>query len=57
MYGMKLNPNFVMREFQRSDTVTSDARDGKGITGVIVRIDQRTGIATSDGVKRTSRPR
>ncbi|HNW64168.1 MAG TPA: hypothetical protein PKJ32_14260 [Piscinibacter sp.] len=46
-----------MREFQRSDTVTSDARDGKGITGVIVRIDQRTGIATSDGVKRTSRPR
>ena len=30
------------REFQRGDTVTFDDRDGRGITGVIVRINQRT---------------
>ncbi len=30
------------REFQRGDTVTFEDRDGRGITGVIVRINQRT---------------
>jgi hypothetical protein len=38
------------REFQRGDTVTFDDRDGRGITGVIVRINQRTAtIGTSAG--------
>jgi hypothetical protein len=38
------------REFQRGDTVTFDDRDGRGITGVIVRINQRTAtIGTGDG--------
>ena len=39
------------REFQRGDTVTFDGRDGRAITGVIVRINQRTatiGTATAD---------
>jgi hypothetical protein len=30
------------RIFQRGDTVTFEDRDGRGITGVIVRINQRT---------------
>ena len=40
------------REFQRGDTVTFDDRDGRNITGVIVRINQRTatiGAGTADG--------
>ena len=40
------------REFQRGDTVTFDDRGGRGITGVIVRINQRTatiGTGTADG--------
>ncbi len=40
------------REFQRGDTVTFDDRDGRDITGVIVRINQRTatvGTGTADG--------
>ena len=38
------------REFQRGDTVTFDDRDGRGVTGVIVRINQRTAtIGTGDG--------
>jgi hypothetical protein len=38
------------REFQRGDTVTFDDRDGRGVTGVIVRVNQRTAtIATGDG--------
>ena len=40
------------REFQRGDTVTFEDRDGQGITGVIVRINQRTatiGTGTADG--------
>ncbi|MEO6744849.1 MAG: hypothetical protein ABIN08_10245 [Caldimonas sp.] len=40
------------RQFQRGDTVTFEDRDGRGITGVIVRINQRTatiGTGTSDG--------
>jgi small-conductance mechanosensitive channel len=38
------------REFQRGDTVTFEDRDGRGITGVVVRINQRTAtIGTSDG--------
>jgi hypothetical protein len=40
------------REFQRGDTVTFDDRDGRGITGVIVRINQRTatiGTGTAGG--------
>ena len=40
------------REFQRGDTVTFDDRDGRGITGVIVRINKRTatiGTGTADG--------
>ena len=40
------------REFQRGDTVTFDDRDGRSITGVIVRINQRTatiGTGTADG--------
>jgi hypothetical protein len=40
------------RDFQRGDTVTFDDRDRRGITGVIVRINQRTatiGTGTADG--------
>ena len=40
------------REFQRGDTVTFDDRDGRGITGVVVRVNQRTatiGTGTADG--------
>lgn len=37
-------------EFHRGDTVTFDDRDGRGITGVVVRVNQRTAtIGTSDG--------
>ena len=37
------------REFQRGDTVTFADRDGHNITGVIVRINQRTAtLGTSD---------
>ncbi|MDL2338560.1 MAG: hypothetical protein QFE16_12030, partial [Pseudomonadota bacterium] len=41
-----------VREFQRGDTVTFDDRDGRGITGVVVRVNQRTatiGTGTADG--------
>ena len=38
------------RDFQRGDTVTFDDRDGRTITGVIVRINQRTAtLGTGDG--------
>ena len=38
------------REFQRGDTVTFDDREGRNITGVIVRINQRTAtLGTGDG--------
>ena len=40
------------RQFQRGDTVTFEDRDGRGITGVVVRINQRTatiGTGTADG--------
>ncbi|MDP9933661.1 hypothetical protein [Variovorax paradoxus] len=38
------------REFQRGDTVTFNDREGRNITGVIVRINQRTAtLGTSDG--------
>ena len=40
------------REFQRGDTVTFDDREGRDITGVVVRINQRTatiGTGTADG--------
>ena len=38
------------REFQRGDTVTFSDRDGRNITGVIVRINQRTAtLGTGDG--------
>ena len=40
------------REFQRGDTVTFDDRDGRAVTGVIVRINQRTatiGTGTANG--------
>ena len=39
------------REFQRGDTVTFDDRDDRNITGVIVRINQRTATigTTADG--------
>jgi hypothetical protein len=38
------------REFQRGDTVTFDDRDGRTVTGVIVRINQRTAtLGTGDG--------
>ena len=40
------------REFQQGDTVTFEDRDGRGITGVVVRINQRTatiGTGTADG--------
>ena len=38
------------REFQRGDTVTFNDRDGRNITGVIVRINQRTAtLGTGDG--------
>lgn len=30
------------RVLQRGDTVTFDDRDGRGITGLIVRVNQRT---------------
>jgi len=39
-----------VREFQRGDTVTFDDREGRNITGVIVRINQRTAtLGTGDG--------
>jgi hypothetical protein len=39
-----------VREFQRGDTVTFDDRAGRGITGVVVRVNQRTAaIGTGDG--------
>ena len=38
------------RELQQGDTVTFEDRDGRGITGVVVRINQRTAtIGTGDG--------
>ena len=40
------------RGFQRGDTVTFDDREGRAVTGVIVRINQRTakiGTGTADG--------
>lgn len=38
------------RAFQPGDTVTFENRDGRGITGVVVRINQRTAtIGTGDG--------
>lgn len=38
------------REFQRGDTVTFDDRDGRNITGVIVRVNQRTAtLGTGNG--------
>lgn len=38
------------REFQQGDTVTFEDRDGRSITGVAVRINQRTAtIGTGDG--------
>ena len=37
-------------EFQRGDTATFDDREGRNVTGVVVRINQRTAtLATSDG--------
>ena len=41
-----------MREFQHGDTVTFEDRDGRSITGVVVRINQRTatiGTGTANG--------
>ena len=38
------------REFQRGDTATFEDRDGRSITGVVVRINQRTAtIGMGDG--------
>lgn len=38
------------REFQRGDTVTFQDRNGRAITGVVVRVNQRTAtIGTGDG--------
>jgi hypothetical protein len=38
------------REFQRGDTATFEDCDGRNITGVVVRINQRTAtIGTGDG--------
>ena len=38
------------REFQRGDTFTFDNRDGRGITGVVVRVNQRTAtVGTGTG--------
>ncbi|MDB5818210.1 MAG: hypothetical protein JWQ11_1850 [Rhizobacter sp.] len=38
------------RQFQRGDSVTFDDRDGRAITGVIVRINQRTAtLGTGEG--------
>jgi len=40
------------REFERGDTVTFEGPDGRGTSGVIVRINQRTatiGCGTADG--------
>ena len=40
------------REFQQGDTVTFEDRNGRGITGVVVRINQRTatiGTGTAHG--------
>jgi len=38
------------REYPRGDTVTFEDRDGRGVTGVVVRINQRTAtIGTGDG--------
>ena len=40
------------RKFQRGDSVTFDSREGRAVTGVIVRFNQRTatvGTGTGDG--------
>ena len=38
------------REFQRGDSATFDDREGRNVTGVVVRINQRTAtLATGDG--------
>ena len=38
------------REFQRGDTVTFNDREGRNVTGVIVRMNQRTAtLGTGDG--------
>jgi small-conductance mechanosensitive channel len=38
------------RAVQRGDTVTFEDRDGRGITGIVVRVNQRTAtIGTGDG--------
>lgn len=38
------------RAFQRGDTVTFEDRDGRGLTGVVVRINQRTAtVGMGDG--------
>ena len=38
------------QEFQQGDTATFEGRDGQSITGVVVRINQRTAtIGTGDG--------
>ncbi len=45
-----ITPASSTRNFQRGDTVTFDDRDGRTITGVIVRINQRTAtLGTGDG--------
>jgi len=44
------NATTKTREFQKGDTVTFEDRDGRNITGVAVRINQRTAtIGTGDG--------
>jgi len=54
-YEPPLEPVIVAtsaRGFQRGDSVTFDDRDGRGLAGVIVRIDQRAatiGAGTADG--------
>lgn len=43
-------PTTHARDLQRGDTVTFDDRDGRNITGVVGRINQRTAtLGTSDG--------
>lgn len=45
-----VSPTTSARNFQRGDTVTFDDRDGRTITGVVVRINQRTAtLGTGDG--------
>lgn len=52
MHGICLAATTKTRGFQQGDNVTFQDRDGRNITGVVVRINQRTAtVGTGDGGK------